>query len=126
MSTFKVKNDENTPTETIQDQLLERRPLPLGRKEFEEWSDRIISGALLSADIRSQKFVLADVLLHLGPTEDHKEDAYFIHTLRKMAVNQVAIMIRDELKAQQKAEIAAQEAEKTNGQAVGPSAIPGT
>lgn len=123
---LQIKNDDNTPVELIQDQMLERRPLPLGRKEFEEWSDRIISGALIQADVRSQKFVLADVLLHLGPTEDHKEDAYFIHTLRKMAVNQVAIMIRDELKAQQQAELKAKEAEKTNGQAVGPSAIPST
>lgn len=95
--------------------MAESRPLPMGRTEFDEWSERIISGSLVSADIPSQKFALANMLLHLGPTESHKPDAFFIHSLRKFAVNQVAAAVRDELYAEKKAK---EEAEK---EAVAPS-----
>lgn len=86
-----------TSTEEIKTQLIEARPLPMGRQEFEEWSDRIISGALVNADTLSLKYALANLLLHLGPTESHKPDAFFIHSLRKFAVNQVADTIRREI-----------------------------
>jgi hypothetical protein len=83
----------------------------MGRKEFEEWSDRIIGGALVSADPPSQKFVLANMILALGPTESHKPDAHFIHSLRKFAANQVADVIRTEIRDSRKADLAKQEAE---------------
>ncbi len=80
-----------------------RRPLPLGRTEFEEWSDRIIAGAMLAAGPEGtdalrigQKFALADMLMHIAPTESHKEDAFFIHSLRNTAVRQVAHSMRAE------------------------------
>lgn len=92
------------------------RALPMGRTAFDEWSDRIISGALIpggeedkEAFYDSQKFALADLLLHLGPTESHKPDAFFIHSLRKFAVNQVADAIRRELHAKGKERMAAKE-----------------
>lgn len=103
----------STPKEIIQEQLTEPRPLPMGREEFEAWSDRIISGALVSADRNSQKYALANLLLHLGPTESHKHDAFFIHSLRKFAVNQVADAIRRELHDEAKARLAAEEAKAT-------------
>lgn len=97
------KNSVFTSKETILKQFQERRPLPMGVTAFHEWSDRLISGACIpGALIESQKFALADMLLHLGPTESAKEDAHFIHSLRKYAVNQVADdmrkRIRDEAK----------------------------
>ena len=92
------KNHSNTPKEIIIDQMLEPRPLPIGRTQFEEWSDRIISGALVEVDVDSQKFTLAQSLLHLGPTESHKPDAFFIHSLRKLAINQTAIDMSQEIK----------------------------
>lgn len=92
------------------DQMNEPRPLPMGRKEFDLWSDRIMSGALVSADKSSQLFCLANMLLHLGPTESHKPDAFFIHSLRKFAINEVADSVRKELYAEKKAR---EEAEKT-------------
>lgn len=98
------KNSCSTPKEVILDQLTEPRPLPMGRRDFEQWSERIISGALLPGGeedatvfIESQKFSLANMLMHLGPTESHKPDAFFIHSLRKFAVNQVADTVRKEL-----------------------------
>lgn len=95
---LKIKNDESTPKNVILDQLGEARPLPMGRKEFEEWSDRIISGALLAPSVtaESQKFALANMLTHIGQTESHKPDAFFVHALRVCAIKQVAVeMVRE-------------------------------
>jgi hypothetical protein len=105
------RNTQYTPKVVIQDQLGEKRALPLGRTEFEEWSDRIISGACIpGATPRSIKFALADQLLHLGPTVDFEADLYFIKCLRKFAVNQVADAMRMEIRDAAKAELAAQQA----------------
>lgn len=92
------KNLQGTPVPVIQDQLLEKRPLPIGRAEFEAWSDRIIAGAMVGATVVSQKFALANMIMHLGPTESWKEDGYFISSLRKYAANEVAHAIAVETK----------------------------
>jgi len=110
ISNLTGKNTKLTPKSTILEQLNEKRPLPLGSTEFDEWADRIISGTLLDADADSMKFALANMLLHLGPTESHKEDAFFVHSLRKVAVNQVADAKRHEIQARAKARLAAEEA----------------
>jgi len=95
----KLTNDPLLPVGDIVDQMLEKRPLPLGMQEFEDWSDRVISGALLQADVISQKHALANMLVHeLGPTESHKEDGWFIHRLRKNAANIIAIAKIEEYK----------------------------
>lgn len=103
------RNLRSTPVNVIVDQMNTPRPLPMGRKEFEDWSDRIISGAILpggaedkEAFIDSQKFTLCGTLMHIAPTESHKADAYFIHVLRKAAVNQVAHAVSLELQAKMK------------------------
>ncbi len=110
------KNSIHAPSDLIVAQINEPRPLPMGRKEFEEWSDRIIGGALLPGGkeepdvfIESQKFALANCLMHLGPTESHKPDAFFIHSLRKFAINQIADAVRRELHASAKERTAKQE-----------------
>ena len=108
-----MRNTAETTKDVILDQMGEPRPLPMGRKEFEEWSDRIISGALIpGATAASQKFALANMILHLGPTESHKPDAFFIHSLRKVACNLVAHEMATELRETEKARIAAEEAAK--------------
>ena len=104
------RNLQATPVAVIADQMNEPRPLPMGMAEFETWAARIISGALVSADVESQKFVLANLILHLGPTEDFKEDAFFIHSLRKIAANQIADAKREEIRNKTKARLAAEEA----------------
>lgn len=80
-----------------------RQPLPLGRNEFEAWSDRIIAGAMVKAGPEGDealkigmKFALADMLMHVDPTVSHKEDAFFIHSLRNIAMRQVAHSMRVE------------------------------
>lgn len=89
--TIRIKNPDDLPVADINAQMREPRPLPMGRADFEAWSDRIISGALVpGAEHEDQKYALASMVMSLGPTESHKPDAYFIHCLRKTAANQVA------------------------------------
>ena len=38
----------------------------------------------------SQKFALAEMIMHMKPTDDHCEDSFFIKSLRKSAANQIA------------------------------------
>ena len=118
---MKIANDSWTPKEEIINQMNESRPLPMGLQEFHEWADRIISGALVPGGaedpevfIESQKFALANMLMHLGPHESHKPDAFFIHSLRKFAINQVADTIRKEL--HQRAKERTAEKEETKGE----------
>lgn len=103
---FFRKNFKSTPVAVIQEQLHERRPLPIGMAEFEEWSDRIISGSMLPAEPHGMKFALAAMIMHLKPTEDFVDDAYFIHALRKSACNQIAHAKMAEHKAAAEAEYA--------------------
>lgn len=107
---FRGKNSVYTPTDVISSQLYEMRPLPLGTTEFEEWSERIISGALVDADKDSQKFALCNMLMQLAPTDHMKPDIHFISQLRKVAVNQVADSVRREISAKVKARTAEAEA----------------
>lgn len=101
-------NFVSTPADVIVDQLNEPRALPLGRKEFEEWSHRLIAGAMLppandedaESFYKSQQYALSGMIMHLGPTESHKPDAFFIHSLRKVVCNQVAHMMMSEIKTE--------------------------
>ena len=107
------RNLVSTPVEVIRDQLRELRPLPLGMTEFDEWSDRIISGALVTADHESQKFALASMIKMMGPTEDHKEDIFFMKSLRRSAMEQIATAVQHQIRDAAKARLAAQEVELT-------------
>ncbi len=103
-------NSADTPSHVILQQMLEPRPLPMGRKEFDAWSDRIISGAVIpGATPASLKFALAEMIMHLKPTDSHCADAHFIHCLRKGAANQVAWAVMEEMRTERKAALAKQE-----------------
>lgn len=85
-------------------ELKEQRPLPLGRKEFDYWSDRIIGLASINgATVESQKFALAEMILHVKPTQSFESYGYFVHQLRKGAANQVAHTVFTELKEKRNA-----------------------
>lgn len=88
-----------TSKSEIMRQMNEPRPLPMGVHEFDVWSDRILSGANVpSTDPESLKAILAQMLLNLGPQESHKPDAFFIHSLRKAAANEIAFNIKETIK----------------------------
>ena len=101
---MKVIETQPVAVGDITDQMLERRPLPIGRTQFHEWSDRIIAGAMVDASTRSQKFALAEMILHLQPTEAFKDDAHFILKLRKGAVNETVVAMMKEIKEEQEKE----------------------
>lgn len=107
------KNTKYLPPEVIRDQIREKRPLPIGRAEWDAFVERIFSGLCIPGVTKeSIAFALADQILHLGPTEDFKEDAFFIHALRKFAVNQTADEMRKEIRDAAKYRLATEEAEK--------------
>jgi hypothetical protein len=108
LAKLRGRNTAATPVAVIRDQMLEMRPLPMGRAEFEEWSDRIISGAMVTASITSQKWTLANMLLHINATECHKPDAHYIHALRVCAIKESAHLLAKEYRDKGKAELEAE------------------
>ena len=103
--TIKIANTEDTSIEEISAQLREPRPFPLGMTEFDEWFDRIWSGALIPSEPGSEellklscKLAATDMILHVGGHETHKPDFYFINQLRKVAANQIALNARETLR----------------------------
>ena len=84
--------------------MLEKRPLPIGMTQFNEWASRIISGAMVKASERSLRWTLAEQVMHLSPTEAFKEDAHFILKLRKAAVNETCAAVMREIKEEHEAE----------------------
>ena len=85
-------------------ELKELRPLPLGRMEFEAWSDRIIELAQIpGATKESLKFAVAEMVLHVKPTQSFESYGHFVHQLRKGAANQVAHSVFVELKERRNA-----------------------
>lgn len=97
-------NDDETTIEEIKAQLQEKRALPLGRTEFNEFCDRIWSGALLTSEPGQERLLrlsvsslLADEIMHLPGGQTHESDLYFINRARKLAANQIAHTIKQEI-----------------------------
>lgn len=101
--------------------LKEPKALPMGVQDFHAWADHIIEQAgipvMQGTSTDSQKFILADLALNLPANEDFKDDLYFIKTLRKMAVNQVMIHCREEIRTQAKARLEAETKAKQEAEA---------
>lgn len=98
---MKINTREDLSVGDMTKEMLDRKPLPIGKTQFIEWSDRIIAGAMVGATHESQRFALAAMLMHIGPTEAFREDAFFILQLRKSAVNETAHAMMTELKEEQ-------------------------
>lgn len=92
------RNTEPSAVDIIKEHLTEKRPLPIGVKEFGIWSNRIIEGAMVKADPESQKFALAAMILQLGSKDTFKDDLFFISQLRKSAMDQTAQYMMKEIK----------------------------
>lgn len=87
--------------------MLERKALPIGLTEFNEWADRIIKAAAVPTDDpekmhTSQRMILAERMQHLAPTDAFKEDAYFILQLRAIAVKETAFNVFQMIQAEKK------------------------
>jgi len=90
--------------------------LPVGKTEFEQWSDSIIELYSPPGDKRSIKFGLCALLMRLNQTEAFKSKAFFALCLYKGAAAQVAAYVMEEIKAEQRAEYEA--AEKSRAEAI--------
>lgn len=101
---MKLINPEDLSVGDITKEMLEKRPLPIGMTQFREWSNRIIQGAMVEASHRSQIWTLAEMVMHLNPTEAFKEDAHFILKLRKAAVNETCAAVMREIHEEHEAE----------------------
>lgn len=91
---------------------------PRGMKEFDKWSDSIISTYNLPSN-DSSKFALATMLLHLDQTQAYVPKRFFGLCALKGATSQVAHGVMMDLKDKQKARAKAEEDEaaKTSQQA---------
>ena len=118
------RNSKSTPKRVITAQLDEVRPLPIGRDQFMEWSDRIISGALVDADHDSQRFALASMILQLGPNDAFKADKHFVSQMRKVAANQTAHTMAQEFKAAAQARFEAEKKTLAEGSTNLVNAVP--
>ncbi len=82
----------------------------MSQPEFDAWIDRLFSGVgNLTATKDSLAFAWSEMVMHLGPTEDHKPDIYFIKAARKAAANQVCWSNLTRIRDARKAALAAQE-----------------
>lgn len=94
-------------------------PLPVGMTEFMDWSDSILELAGDYADEDSMRFVIASMVIHLGPQKSSIAKNYFVRSLRKTAANQVASQVfldvkkRQEQKEQAAKELTTSEKEST-------------
>lgn len=104
--------------------------LPIGMTEFNDWTSSIVNTFDLP-DNDSTRFGLAVMITHLQPTEFTKSKRYFAISVKKSMANQIAFANMEELKAKQKAQIAAEQAavaakalEVTTAPTVEASAVP--
>lgn len=91
--------------------------LPVGKTEFEVWSQSIIDTYKPACDDVSVKFSLSAMIQHLNPNQWKKSKRYFAQCLHKGCAGQVASQIMWDIKQEQKrqeaeAKKAAEEAAK--------------
>ena len=90
--------------------LKEETPLPVGMTEFQAWSDSIIALSGEYADIDSMKYALATMVMHADAKHGALPREYFVSRLRKVAANQVASQVFQDIKQKQADAAAAKQA----------------
>lgn len=98
------------------------RPLPVGLAEFNEFANRIITLGGSYADEDSMRFALASMVMHADGNKGSYSDRYFIERLRKVAANQVAAQVLQDIKVKQQEAAAAREAQ-TKVEATTPESV---
>lgn len=78
--------------------------LPVGLPQFDKWTSEIIDLSGQFADENSMRFVLASELLHSDAKKGSVPKNYFVSRCRKLAANQTAGYILQEIKAKQEAD----------------------
>lgn len=78
--------------------------LPVGLTEFNQFADSIIELYNPPGDARSVKFIIATLIMRLGPTEAMKSKLYFAMAIYRGASGQVSAYVMEQLKQEQAAE----------------------
>lgn len=93
------------PTASLTEKLLSYIPrsLPVGMQEFETWAESVLRLAGKYADEASMKFALATMILHADSKNGALSKHYFVNRLRKVAANQVASQVFQDIKTKQEA-----------------------
>lgn len=112
---MKITNNEELSVGDMTQDMLERKPLPIGRTQFMEWSDRIIKASLVEADPESLRFILAERMQHIGPTDAFMPDASFILQLRAIAAKETAFLMFQEIKKKRAEDTASKKLEALDG-----------
>lgn len=86
--------------------------LPVGLPQFQIWVDDVIELSGQFADRTSMEFVLASELLHSDAKKGLVPKNYFVSRCRKLAANQTASYVLQEIKASQAAQKAEEDANK--------------
>lgn len=95
--------------------------LPVGMTQFEQFANDIVMLAGPLADENSMKYVIASIILNLGPNTSKISKQYFVRSMRKAAANQIAGQVFTNIKEAQKAEeLAKQQLEKQDVEATAP------
>jgi hypothetical protein len=84
--------------------------LPVGLPQFDKWASSIIDLSGRFADDNSMRFVLASELMHSDAKKGSVPKNYFVSRCRKLAANQTAGYILQEIKAAQETMKAAEAA----------------
>lgn len=85
--------------------------LPTGMGAFDSWvNDLVTTYPMPTADADSIKFVLASIILRLGPQTAYKSKFFFYLTLKAGASKQVAGECFQQIKLKQQAEATANQA----------------
>lgn len=92
--------------------------LPVGMTELDAFISDVIELSGEYADRDSMAFAICSMIIHLGPQRSHVPKNYFVRSLRKVAANQVASQVFQDVKKRQDeavkaAQIAAAKQEET-------------
>lgn len=86
--------------------------LPVGVTEFNNFVDSIIDLYSPPCDRRSARFIVATLIMRLGPTEAFKSKIYFVLSMTRGAASQVSVHIMEQIKMEQAEEAAQAKAQQ--------------
>jgi hypothetical protein len=87
--------------------------LPVGLTAYNQFTDSIIELAGPYADKDSMRFAISTMIIHLSQDHGSVSKQLFVRRLRKVAANQVASAVINDIKQRQAEEIAKKQAEAT-------------
>ena len=76
-------------------------PLPVGMSQFNQWARDVLDLSGRFADEDSMLFALASMVIHADAKHGYLPKRYFVLRLRKVAANQIASQVFQDIKIRQ-------------------------